>query len=311
MNNNLVDIIIVNWNSGDQLSYCIDSVCLQHDITIGRCIVVDNHSTDGSEAFLEHAENILLIKSGHNRGFGAACNLGGRHSTSDYLLFLNPDAAVFPGTVERALAYMQDPGNADVGICGVQLVDEGGHVSRTCARFPTVIGFLAHATGLDKYFPSLGQSMAEWPHDNIREVDQVMGAFFLVRRALFNLLGGFDERFFVYYEEVDFSYRAHLAGWRSVYLADAQAFHAGGGTSNQIKARRLFYSLRSRLLYAAKHFNKVNFALVLLATLLIEPLSRSALSLARRSWLSLKETWQGYTMLWRWLLQWLLNGVTR
>lgn len=133
----------------------------------------------------------------------------------------------------------------------------------------------------------------------------------MVRRTTFESLGGFDERFFVYFEEVDFSYRARQAGWRSVYLADVQAFHAGGGTSNQVKARRLFYSLRSRLLYAAKHFSTAGTALVFLATLLLEPLSRSALALARRSWPALRETWQGYAMLWRWLPQWVFKGVTR
>jgi GT2 family glycosyltransferase len=193
----------------------------------------------------------------------------------------------------------------------VQLLDEAGHVSRSCARFPSAVGFAAHAVGLDRFFPRLGHFMAEWDHAQTRQVDQVIGAFFLVRRNLFEALHGFDERFFVYFEEVDLSYRARQTGWRSVYLADAQAFHAGGGTSNQVKARRLFYSLRSRLLYAFKHFSWMGAFAVLLATLLVEPLSRSALALMRRSWVGLKETWAAYGMLWRWLPQWVLKGGTR
>jgi GT2 family glycosyltransferase len=153
--------------------------------------------------------------------------------------------------------------------------------------------------------------MAEWDHAQTRQVDQVIGAFFLVRRGLFESLHGFDERFFVYFEEVDFAYRARQAGWLSVYLADAQAFHAGGGTSNQVKARRLFYSLRSRLLYAFKHFSWTGAVGVLLATLLLEPVSRTALALFRHSWAGLKETWAAYGMLWRWLPQWVFKGVTR
>jgi len=206
---------------------------------------------------------------------------------------------------------MQDPAHAKVGICGVQLLDEVGHVSRSCARFPSVTGFSAHAAGLVRFFPRFGHAMAEWDHAETRPVDQVIGAFFLVRRELFEALRGFDECFFVYFEEVDFSYRASQAGWHSVYLADVQAFHAGGGTSNQVKARRLFYSLRSRLLYAFKHFSWVGAVVVLLATLSVEPLSRSALALLRRSWSGLKETWAAYGMLWRWLPQWALKGVTR
>lgn len=100
-------------------------------------------------------------------------------------------------------------------------------------------------------------------------------------------------------------------GWRTVYLTDVQAFHAGGGTSNQVKAKRLFYSLRSRLLYSHKHFGVLGFALTCAATFLLEPFSRSALALSKRSWPSFKETWQGYGMLFRWLPQWCLKGVTR
>jgi GT2 family glycosyltransferase len=153
--------------------------------------------------------------------------------------------------------------------------------------------------------------MAEWDHKQTRPVDHVIGAFFLVRRELFEALEGFDERFFVYLEDLDFSYRAYQSGWRSVYLGDVQAFHAGGGTSNQIKARRLFYSLRSRLLYSFKHFSWIGASAVLIATLLVEPLSRSVLALLRRSWPGLKETWAAYGMLWQWLPRWATQGVTR
>jgi len=153
--------------------------------------------------------------------------------------------------------------------------------------------------------------MKDWNHSETREVDQVIGAFFLVKRKVFDALRGFDERFFVYYEEVDFSYRAKKAGWGSLYLAEARAFHSGGGTSEQVKARRLFYSLRSRLLYAVKHFSPDGGVMVLLATLLFEPISRCALALWRHSWPSLKETVQGYGMLWRWLLLWVFKGEAR
>jgi hypothetical protein len=153
--------------------------------------------------------------------------------------------------------------------------------------------------------------MADWDHTHTRDVDHVIGAFSLVRRAVFDALEGFDERFFVYLEDLDFSRRARNAGWRTVYLADAQAFHAGGGTSRQIKARRLFYALRSRLLYAFKHFPRAGAISVMFATLMIEPLSRSLAALLRGSWSGLKETWSAYGMLWRWLPQGLAGGMRR
>jgi GT2 family glycosyltransferase len=164
---------------------------------------------------------------------------------------------------------------------------------------------------LERIVPAVGHAMNEWDHAITRQVDQVIGAFFVVRHCLFKALHGFDERFFVYFEEVDFSYRAKQLGWASVYLADIQAFHAGGGTSRQVKAKRLFYSLRSRILYAFKHFNLFAALMTLLATLLIEPVSRSVLAISRRSWVSLKETWTAYGMLFRWLPAWIFRGVTR
>lgn len=308
-------IIIVNWNSGTQLAQVVESIQQYHHNLVSSVVIVDNASTDDSlvraEALKGLAFDMHIIRNSQNVGFGCACNVGGQQVNSEYLLFLNPDAALKPDTLPKALAYMQDPVNGKVGICGVQLLDEAGRVSRSCARFPSAMGFAVHAVGLDRLFPRLGHHMAEWDHAQTRSVDHVIGAFFLVRSSVFQSLQGFDERFFVYLEDLDFSYRARQVGWHSMYLADVQAFHAGGGTSNQVKARRLFYSLRSRLLYAFKHFSWMGAIGVLLATLLLEPVSRSALALFRRSWSGLTETWTAYGMLWRWLLQWAVMGANR
>jgi GT2 family glycosyltransferase len=153
----------------------------------------------------------------------------------------------------------------------------------------------------------MGHFMADWDHLTSGPVDHVMGSFFLVRRNVFDALQGFDTRFFVYLEDLDFSKRAKMLGWTSFYLAEAMAYHAGGGTSRQVKARRLFYSLRSRILYSFKHFNPIGASLVLLVTLLFEPLFRTAFSLLRRSWTSVKETCSAYIMLYRWLPEWFMK----
>jgi hypothetical protein len=308
---NNVDVIVVNWNAGHQLHDCMVSVQKNGMPYVVNTIVVDNGSTDGSAETIQNDQNITVIHSETNLGFGKACNLGAQQAKSNYLLFLNPDAALYSETLTNALAFMQDPINQNIGICGVQLVDESGHISKSCSRFPTSTSFVLHALGLDRVFPKLSHFMTEWNHKETREVDQVIGAFFLVRRELFTALNGFDERFFVYFEEVDFSLRASQLGWNSAYLAQAQAFHAGGGTSNQVKARRLFYLLRSRILFAFKHFSLIGAGMVLLSTLFIEPLSRSILALLRHSWSTFKETWSCYAMLWKWLPSWVLKGCTR
>jgi GT2 family glycosyltransferase len=112
-------------------------------------------------------------------------------------------------------------------------------------------------------------------------------------------LDGFDERFFVYLEDLDLSLRAHQEGYQSVYLADAQAFHAGGGTSRQVKAHRLFYSLRSRLMYGFKHFHPWQAWSLVLITLSIEAFTRTGFSLMSDGIAGVRNTWSAYGMLWR------------
>lgn len=304
-------IVIVNWNSGDQLRHCLASIRQHGGERTPQVVVVDNGSTDGSEAGLEAWPGVTLIRAGCNLGFAAACNLGARDAGSKYLLFLNPDAALQAQTLGLALAFMEDPAQAQVGICGVQLLDEQGRVARSCARLPTLASLVRHALGLDRLWPTLGHMMSEWDHRQSRRVDHVIGAFFLVRTRLFRALNGFDERFFVYLEDLDFSLRAHQAGWHSYYLAEARAFHAGGGTSRQIRARRLFYALRSRLLYAFKHLPLAGALLVTAATLLVEPGVRTAWALYQRSPAAGLETWRAYGLLLRWLPGWIFRGRTR
>ncbi|MDO9424798.1 MAG: glycosyltransferase family 2 protein [Methylobacter sp.] len=305
------DAVIVNWNAGIQLRECVDSVIQHGHSYINRIIVIDNGSTDGSENAVEGLPNVTLIRAGFNLGFGKACNLGAAQASTDFILFLNPDARLFADTLAGAFSFMQRPENAKVGICGVQLIDEQGHIARSCTRFPSACGFAVHATGLDRIIPKLGHFMSDWDHTSTRQVDQVIGAFFLLRRTVFNALHGFDETFFLYFEDLDISYRAKQMGWSSTYFAEVKAFHAGGGTSKQVKAKRLFYTLRSRTLYAFKHFSPVAATMVLLVTLFVEPLSRSALAVGQCSWTSFKETLSAYGMMFQWLPRWIFKGITR
>ncbi len=307
---NKIDVVIVNWNSGEQLFQCVSSIVESGDENLAKTFVVDNGSTDGSEARLKSFTNVHLIMAGQNLGFGKACNLGARQGCAEYVLFLNPDAAVYPASLTSVLEFMEDPGNQDVGVCGVQLRDESGHISRSCTRFPTVLGFLAHTVGLDHFIPKLGHFMREWDHASDRSVDHVIGAFYLIRREIFDQLHGFDERFFVYLEDLDLSRRVKSEGWRIEFLGHIQAFHKGGGTSDQIKARRLFYSQRSKIIYSFKHFGFIGATSVLLSTLLLEPLSRTAISALRGSLTSVKETWVAYGLLIGWLPKWIFKGQT-
>jgi len=269
---------------------------------LNRVVVVDNASTDSSINGLENlALPLEIIRNNENIGFAAACNKGAKGSKADYLLFLNPDTKLFNNSLALPLKYMGKKENERVGICGVQLVDEKGIVQRTCARFPTLGQFVSKIFGLDYLLPNVFHShfMIEWDHMENKTVDHVIGAFFLVRKELFDKLNGFDERFFVYLEDVDFSLRAYKAGWKSIFLADSKAYHKGGGTSEQVKARRLFYSLRSRIIYGYKYFRWLPATILVLLTLLVEPWTRLIWNIIKGSNKELIETFKAYFLLWK------------
>jgi N-acetylglucosaminyl-diphospho-decaprenol L-rhamnosyltransferase len=299
-----LDIVIVNWNAGEQLRRCLDSLAKTElgGFDLNRVVVVDNASTDGSAGGLDYPTlPLAVVGNSRNEGFAAACNRGASGGGADYLLFLNPDTELFAGSISKPVAFMESPEHQRIGIAGIQLVDERGAVSRSCAVFPSLARCVSRALGLHRLWPHALPSymMHGWDHGASREVDHVSGAFYLARRAVFETLGGFDERFFVYLEDLDFSYRTKLAGWKSYYLSEARAFHRGGGVSEQVKAERLFYSTSSRILYAFKHFKRIDAIALMLVTVAIEPPVRLCSAIAGGSAESARATARGYALLYR------------
>ena len=253
------DIVIVNWNSGIQLKDCVESVMKSSfdNSILNKIIVVDNDSKDDSIELAERLnfDKLKIIKNKDNLGFGKACNSGVKNSQSDFILFLNPDAMVYEDTFHKLFDYIEKNDNSDVVVYGVQLIEDDGKVQRTCARFPNLSNFLVKVLGLNKlnskYFETY--HLEEWNHNETKQIDHVIGAFYLIKREIFNSINGFDERYFVYFEDLDLSKRVHDSGYRTIYLSEIQAYHKGGGTSEQVKALRFFYSTRSSLIYSFKH----------------------------------------------------------
>jgi GT2 family glycosyltransferase len=271
------------------------------DFELNSVTVVDNASTDFSVENLGDLDLPLnIIRNNTNRGFAAACNQAAKSTKADYLLFLNPDTRLFADSLSKPLKFMENENNRNIGIVGIQLIDERGKVSRSCSYFPTPARLFVAMTGLNrlssKVFP--GHFMSEWDHAQTMKVDQVMGAFFMTRRSVFESLGGFDELFFVYYEDVDFSWRAFKKGWETMYLVEAQAYHRGGGSSEKVKASRLFYFLRSRIQYGYKHFGCFTATLLLIGTILLEPLARLVFAACRRSVRDMLEILEAFGKLW-------------
>ena len=303
MNAPTVDIVIVNWNSGAYLSACIQSIeAVEHrGYRIARVIVVDNASADDSANVASTTLPLQVVRNAQNVGFGAACNGGARMGDSDLILFLNPDTRLQPSSLTESVPHFGD--RADVWVVGAALIDGGGRVQRSCARAVTGPRMIAHAIGIDRVLPSFGYVISDWPHDKTRLVDHVIGAFYLMRRAAFERLNGFDERFFVYLEDLDLSTRVREAGGKCLFVREATAFHAGGGTTRSIKATRLFYSVRSRLQFSAKHLSALSNAAVWAISLTIEPLLRTLLALAHGSVRETSDVWSAYSKLVRWVVR--------
>jgi N-acetylglucosaminyl-diphospho-decaprenol L-rhamnosyltransferase len=297
-----LDVVIVNWNAGNQLRDCLQSIkvaCSESVYQVSKCVVVDNASTDGSTDSLEGISlPLILIKNTENKGFGSASNQGAAVGNSEYILFLNPDVRLYKDSLTTSLLFLENPKNNQIGILGIQLVNGKGVIHRNANRFPTSGSLFYEMFGMDRLCPSCfpPRIMTDWDHRENKYVDHVEGSFFLVRRSVFEELSGFDERFFLYFEDVDFSFQAKQTGWKSFYLADSQAFHRGGGTTDRIKARRLFYWFKGRLQFVAKHFGRLAAWWILIASFSVEFLARVCINIIKLKWQYLYETLQAYGM---------------
>jgi N-acetylglucosaminyl-diphospho-decaprenol L-rhamnosyltransferase len=292
-----VDIVIVNFNAGNLLGHAMESISAMdaRSFNLERVVIVDNASTDGSTMGLNLLGlPVTVVANESNIGFAAACNQGASHCSASYLLFLNPDVQVSPAAIDASVRFMEDGSHRATGIVGVQLLDDQGRVRRNCSRFPEPHELLVRTIGLDRVWPRHFRPhlMTDWDHSYNRVVDQVPGAFYLVRRSLFRQLAGFDTRFFVYYEDLDFALRARQAGANTMYLADAFVCHSGQGSSRNVVAWRLTYSFDSKVRYAFKHFGRSWACTILVCTLVCEPIGRLAWAVGHGDWLGFKATLQ-------------------
>lgn len=304
----MISIIIVNWNSNELLRECIESINNYSDSLVDKVVVVDNYSTDNSLSALKKIENLTIdlqiIHNQENLGFGKACNQGAMLCNSKYLLFLNPDTKLYEDTLKESVEFMEKPANYEVGVCGIQLIDERKEIQRSCTRFPSPISMIVYSLGLNRlpFLVNRSYQMLEWDHKKSQKVDHVIGAFYFIRNNVFRQVGGFDEDYFVYLEDLDLSLRINKLGYRSFYNANIKAYHKGGGTSERVKAKRLFYSLESRIKYSKKHFPPISSSLVIVSTLAVEPFIRMGENIFLGSKENLLNTLKAYKMLYKHLL---------
>lgn len=292
----IYDIVIVNWNSGDYLEKCVKSIINSNtEDGLGKIIVIDNASTDNSFKSIEHLKQVKTITNTNNKGFAAACNQGINASNTPYVVMINPDVEVFKNTLAESVRFMEQ--NPKIDIMGCMQLNEAGKTVPSCARFPTPFRFFYDSTGLSKLLPKIFRPatlMTDWDHQESKQVDQIIGSYMFIRKCTLDKIGLFDERFFVYYEELDLSKRLKDAGGLSYYNHNIKLLHYGEGTTKGVKAFRLFLNLNSRLIYSSKHFKKPGHVFTIFVTLVIEPFSRSVFSLVKGDYKSVTGIWRGY-----------------
>lgn len=246
-----VAVIIVAYNSGTYLDRCLESLAQTESPGIGLTVtVVDNNSIDGTPERLTGFEGLRLqlLRNDRNVGFAAAANRGIRATESEYVLLLNPDTVVGPRVIRRMVEFLGD--HPDAGIVSPKLVMEDGRIDPACHRgFPTPWASVSYFTGLERLFPRVrlfnGYHRWDLPLEEPHEVDAISGAFFFARRAVLEAIGGFDEAFFMYGEDIDACLRAREQGFRVYYDPRETVLHVKG-TSTGIQAHSLVASQANR-----------------------------------------------------------------
>lgn len=255
-----VTVAIVNYNTGDELEPCLQSVAADLASSAWHAVIVDNASRDNRLADLDRfGDRVTVIRNAVNRGFGAAVNQAARQNRAPWLLLLNPDCRVRPGMFERLAAVIGALPRC--AIAGPRLVDASGVTQESARGEPTALtGLFGRHGALSRVFPRSGPA-----RDNLRaaaivhsgaesaEVDWVMGAAMLIRRDVFDSVGGFDERFFLYWEDADLCRRVRDRGFTVRYVPSAQVMHAGGRSSRSARAPSIRAFHRSAYQYYARH----------------------------------------------------------
>jgi len=252
-----ISVIIISWNARGYLRDCLNSLRQTGGPVLHEIIVVDNASSDGSpEAVAEEFPEVKLIRANENLGFARANNLGMQHASGTFLALVNSDVIVQPMCLQKLAAFLES--RSDVGLVGPKISGGNGRLQYSCGQLPTVWNTTCRYLAVDKFLSRWplfsGLHMRHWNYDNLAEVGVLSGCFWLARRAAVDEVGGLDERFFFYAEDVDWCKRFWDAGWKIVFVPEAAATHFGGGSSSNAPLRYSVEMLKSNLLYWQKHY---------------------------------------------------------
>lgn len=226
-----LSIIIVSFNTKGLTRRCLEKIShIENEINY-EVIVVDNGSNDGSADMISlEFPWVKLIRLEKNRGFAGGNVPGMRRAKGRYILLLNSDAFISKGILKRTVSYMDQ--HPRIGILGCKLVNEDGSLQPSARMLPSPFNKVLHITGLaarfheSRFFGRLDFSW--WDHSEPRSVGWVVGAYFLIRRETMKEIGPLDDRYFLYFEEIDYCLSARRAGWDVVFYPYAEVIHLGG-----------------------------------------------------------------------------------
>jgi GT2 family glycosyltransferase len=246
-----VSVIIVTRNTCALTCAAVRSVPAAAGSLTGEIIIVDNGSGDDTvEVLARDFPSVKLIRSETNLGFARACNLAAKQAQGAFLLLLNSDARPQPDVLVPAIEWMR--AHPDCAVAGAQLLNPDGSPQNSIANFPTLATELLNKSLLRRLFP--GRFPGKEHHfSGPVEVETVVGAFMLIRKEVWDKLGGLDERYFFFLEETDFCLRVRRAGFRVMHLPDIRVWHDQGQTAKQISTAARIEYWRSRYAYFRKH----------------------------------------------------------
>lgn len=268
--------VVLNYRTPDLTLRAVEAALREMEGMAGAVTVVDNDSGDGSYEMLSAEvsargwNRVRVLQSGNNGGYGAGNNFGIRHGLSDgsapdYVYILNSDAFPEPGAIRKLVDHMEM--HPKVGFCGSRIHGEDGVYHQTAFRFPTIFSEFESGAGTGPISRLLQRYIVALPEPTeAQSVDWMAGASLLVRTRVFDEVGVFDERFFLYFEETDLCLRARRAGWLAVYLPQSRVMHIGSVSTGMKTWKRMPpYWFDSRLLYFTKSHSVTYAALATLA----------------------------------------------
>ncbi len=254
-----ISVVIVNYNVKDFLCQAILSLQTALKGISSEIIVVDNASDDGSSEMVnKRFPRVVLIKNSDNFGFAKANNIALRQAKGRYILLINPDTIVQEDTIKVMLKFLDE--HTEVGLAGCKILNPDGSFQLSCRRgFPTPWVAFTKLFGLSRLFPKskiFGQyNLTYLDIDETYPVDAVSGSFMMVRNDVIKEVGGLDERYFMYGEDLDWCYRIRQAGWQIYYVHTTQLIHYKGESTKRssLDEIKIFYDAMH--LFVEKHFN--------------------------------------------------------